>query len=136
MSDAASMGDEKKIGFFGVAMAWIGRQSIQLLLCLIVVLLVLGNFVISTGSSRWEYKSLREFQDTPRDRNGSDAFKASMVNPSQDKIDALGKEGWELVTCYLEPETAWPNFGKDEYVTGLQPNVRAQSLVMIFKRKL
>ena len=37
---------------------------------------------------------------------------------------------------YVENETAWPNFGKDEFVTGLQPNVRAQSLVMIFKRKI
>lgn len=51
-------------------------------------------------------------------------------------LDKYGKEEWELVDTYLEMETVRTNYGNDKYVTGLQPNVRTQILVMIFKRPL
>jgi hypothetical protein len=50
-------------------------------------------------------------------------------------LDRLGSEGWELVGVFLEHETAHPNFGSEGLVTGLQPNVRPQKLVCIFKRQ-
>mgnify|MGYP001252815958 FL=1 len=132
----AASTDTENPGFFRKVLAWICTSSTQLLLGLIAILLVFGILFSGSSQPRWEYQYIREFQETPRDRNGSDAFKATMINPSPSKINALGEQGWELAGCYLEPETAWPNFGKDEYVTGLQPNVRAQSIVMIFKRRL
>lgn len=42
--------------------------------------------------------------------------------------------GWEMVGSHLEMETAFPNFGKDDFVNGLQPNIRPQSLTLLFKR--
>jgi len=42
----------------------------------------------------------------------------------------------ELVDSYLEMETVHPNFGDSRYVTGLQPNVRPQRLVLIFERPI
>ena len=43
-------------------------------------------------------------------------------------------QGWELVDSFLEHETSHPNFGKEDYVTGIQPNIRPSRLVLIFKR--
>ncbi len=59
-----------------------------------------------------------------------------MGNLPEEMLNKLGSEGWELSSSYLEMETAWVNFGKNEYVTGLQPNIRPQRVVLVFKRKL
>jgi hypothetical protein len=32
-------------------------------------------------------------------------------------------------------ETAHPNFGNSEYVTGLQPNIRPQRVVLVLRRR-
>ena len=53
----------------------------------------------------------------------------------KDSLNALGKDGWELVSAYETTETVHPNFGNSEYVTGLQPNVRTSEINLIFKRK-
>jgi hypothetical protein len=53
------------------------------------------------------------------------------------KIDELGEIGWEMVGCYVEPETVWPNI--NEHTTepvSRQPNFRGGQLVLIFKRAL
>jgi hypothetical protein len=53
------------------------------------------------------------------------------------KLDELGKQGWEMVSCFVEPETVWPNLnhGQSEPVNQ-HPNVRGAYLVAIFKRPL
>jgi hypothetical protein len=52
------------------------------------------------------------------------------------RFDELGDEGWELVTCYLENETAFPNLGaRSDLVTGIRVNIRPQRLVCLFKRQ-
>jgi hypothetical protein len=112
----------------------IHRILVPGLLGLIAILLALG-LVFSGGNAKWEYRIEYELAADNPERTGKDAFKASLVTPGQSKLDELGAEGWELVSTYLEQETAYPNFGKDEYVTGLQPNVRPQRLVMVFKRR-
>lgn len=91
-----------------------------------------------TGCSRsdkWEYKVV-PINSEGHDRTGSEAGKFSSITPSDEMLNKLGADGWELSTSYLEMETAWFNFGKDEYVTGLQPNIRPQRVVFVFKRRL
>lgn len=41
-----------------------------------------------------------------------------------------------LVSCWGgdELETVYPNWGNEKYVTGIQPNVRTMSVVLILKR--
>jgi len=51
-----------------------------------------------------------------------------------EKVNRMGADGWELAGVFLEIETSHPNFGKEDLVTGLQPNTRPQSLVCNFKR--
>jgi len=38
------------------------------------------------------------------------------------------------VDTVTEIETVHPNFGDEQYVTGLQPNVRQRSVTLIFKK--
>jgi hypothetical protein len=83
---------------------------------------------------KWEYKSL-EFYGSGGSRTGTAAMQASTILWPDAKITEMGEQGWELVGTYLETETAYPNFGNDDYVTGLRENIRPQKLVLIFKRK-
>jgi outer membrane PBP1 activator LpoA protein len=68
------------------------------------------------------------------DRTGSGALKYASVQVDEKQLQVMGADGWELVNAFLEMETAFPNFGSSEYVTGLQPNVRPQRAVLLFKR--
>jgi hypothetical protein len=58
------------------------------------------------------------------------------VDIKDEQLAVLGQEGWELVGTFLEVETTHPNYGNSEYVTGLQPNVRPQKAVLLFKKPL
>ena len=82
---------------------------------------------------RWKYKKLVFLTDGRHDRTGFGALSYSSIKLDESLLESMGSQGWELVTSYLEIETAFPNFGKEDYVTGLQPNIRPQSLVLIFK---
>lgn len=100
---------------------------------LVISLLALGGLACSRRGA-WEYKVVQVAAQDGGSRTGSGAMRYATVTPAEDQLNELGKEGWELATSYLEMETAYPNFGNSDYVTGLQPNVRPQRLVMIFKR--
>jgi hypothetical protein len=69
-------------------------------------------------------------------RTGYSALKYASINFDKSILNKMGSEGWEMVGCYLEMETAFPNLGTGDYVTGLQPNIRPQCLVVIFKRRM
>jgi len=86
-------------------------------------------------SPTYEYKTLEFYTNSPN-RQGAGAFKFSSVNIDTAQLNALGAKGWEVVGSYLEIETAWANFGSAKYVTGLQPNVRPQRLVVILQHRV
>lgn len=87
----------------------------------------------SNNSTKWEYKVEKYFNDG-YDRVGNNGGKISTIHISEADLDILGEEGWELVSSSLELETAYYNFGNTSYVTGIQPNIRPQCLICIFKR--
>lgn len=87
------------------------------------------------AAPRYEFQTL-EFYGSSPNREGAGAFKYSSIDVDQAQLDELGAKGWEVVGSYLEMETAWANFGDDEYVTGLQPNVRPQRLVVILQHRV
>jgi hypothetical protein len=62
-------------------------------------------------------------------------MRPSTIQMNSASLKELGEQGWELVGTFLEMETAYPNFGKEEYTTGLRENVRPQSATLIFKRR-
>lgn len=84
---------------------------------------------------KWEYKvvyieATEAFAYLQGDKNPSN------IELTDDMINEYGLNGWELADSYLEMETVYPNFGNSQYVTGIQPNVRPQRLVLIFKKEL
>lgn len=95
-------------------------------------LLLLTSIIISLSSctKSWEYKSVT--------LEGTSDSKFSTNAPSKPDscLNAMAKEGWELTSTYTTVETVHPNFGDDKYVTGLQPNIRTNSVVLIFKREM
>ena len=89
----------------------------------------------------WEY-SVRRYGNSkagdPDDRvvirSYDDAELATAVEINEEELNRIGNMGWELVSVYLEMETAFYNFGASDLHTGIKPNVRPQSVVAIFKR--
>jgi hypothetical protein len=82
----------------------------------------------------WEYKKVVVLTSGLSDRTGVGALSNSSISLDDNMFESLGADGWELAGSYLEMETAFPNFGRSDLVTGLQPNIRPQRLVLIFKR--
>ncbi len=85
---------------------------------------------------RYEYRVVVVVPEGDPARQGEEALKASLLQVDEKELSKLGAQGWELVDSYLELETAYPNFGDAKYVTGLQPNVRPQRLVVILRHRL
>lgn len=50
------------------------------------------------------------------------------------QLNELGKEGWELVGMYTEVKTTYPNFGNEEYHTGIKTNTKTKSVTFVLKR--
>lgn len=103
---------------------------------LILLLILILHFPPKSNKNFiWEYKTVKFYGDD-LSRVDQNAFKYNSIYISQNKLDELGKDGWELVSTSLEMETAFPNFGSEQYVTGIRENVRPQCLICIFKRKI
>jgi hypothetical protein len=99
--------------------------------CFIVSIII---FFGCSSELKWEYKVMTVYPEDSYERTGDEAWRIKTILPSETELIKLGNEGWELVSSYVEMETAFPNFGNDEYVTGIRENVRPQKLVLIFKR--
>jgi hypothetical protein len=104
-----------------------------------IVLAVMAVVVLISAyaalNPKWEYATLKLFPEREAERVDKGAFASTTINLEHEQFAKLGAQGWELVSSSLEHETAYPNFGRSEYVTGLQPNVRPQALLLIFKRQ-
>jgi hypothetical protein len=111
----------------------ITRVQGYVLIGLLAFLVLFAFWNTFKPAPKWEYKTVT-FLTAGNERKGTEAFNYSSIKLDQEELAALGSGSWELVSDYLEMETAFPNFGDTQYVTGLQPNIRPQSLVLIFKR--
>ncbi len=106
---------------------------VKVVLLLFVIYLFYG--VLNKPDDRWEYKQVR-YETSEYDREGYEALKQSRAFVNIDELNDMGYNGWELVSCSVELETAFPNFGNGEYVTGIKSNVRPHGVLLLFKRKL
>jgi hypothetical protein len=78
----------------------------------------------------WEYRVMH----FPAENAGD--LSPSTVKLDISELQEAGKNGWEIVGQWVEHETVFPNFGKEQYVTGLQPNFRVSQLSILLKRKI
>lgn len=98
---------------------------------------------VQSPGQQWEYMELQVNADydlpalagLDASWTGSSAARANKhytFNTAQ--LTTLGKEGWEVVGVAAAAETVHYNFGNNQYVAGLQPNVRAGSATVLLKR--
>lgn len=133
------MGDKKWLFAFAV--------SVVSMFALAAIAAILQLARVEAGASaaelrtllleqRYEYRVVAYAAEGDLARTGEGAMKAARVQVDEKELTKLGSQGWEVVGSYLEHETAYPNFGDSKYVTGLQPNVRPQRLVLILRHRL
>lgn len=96
----------------------------------IFFILILG-IGISSCASKWEYKVVT----VKGEEKEVSKFDSNKFDVSDESLNLFGKDGWELVDIYETTETVHPNFGNNEYVSGIQPNVRTAGINFFFKRK-
>jgi hypothetical protein len=98
------------------------------------------GFLFSQTMNRpqeWEYETMEILAASQAFPDSSGNFAKLDTRTIPDisaRLKAMGLLEWELIDSFLENETAHPNFGAENLVTGLQPNVRPRKLVLIFKR--
>jgi hypothetical protein len=93
------------------------------------------NFLLPIATNalqknEWEYRVIHFPAESAED------LSSRSVNIDITDLQAAGKNGWEIVGQWVEHETVFPNFGRNEYVTGLQPNFRTSKLSILLKRKI
>jgi hypothetical protein len=103
-------------------------------LALVAIFGMLTVGCLSSGPVQWEYKVITA--DSDLSRTGPDAMSSFTVKVDDATLNELGMANGELVGSYVEHNTSFPNFGNDEYVTGIRPNVRPSAVVFTFKRPL
>lgn len=109
--------------------------SVISLITLVLLLVITGLLFFSVfvkDDTKWEYKIMKVQGN--ESEYLADFSPKSFSDPTG-QLNGLGKEGWELVDVYTETETKHCNFGKDEYVVGIQPNVRTTVVTYVLKRK-
>jgi hypothetical protein len=77
---------------------------------------------------QWEYR-----MESIASGASSKFSSPSIILESSD-LKNIGDEGWELVDIFEEVETVHPNFGDEDYVTGIRTNTRTQKVTFLFKR--
>src|SRR5437868_6331521 len=83
-----------------------------------VAILAIGLY---SCTEKWEYKIVSA-KGTEQERLGK--FQSNQFDVSDTLLNLFGKAGWELVGVYEKTEKVHPNFGNEQYVSGIQPNVR------------
>jgi hypothetical protein len=97
----------------------------------LLLIAAIGFFSFSC-TSKWEYKTV-SVKGEEQEVLGK--LKTNKFDVSDESLNLFGNEGWELVGIYEKNETVHPNFGNEEYVSGIQPNVRTAEINFVFKRK-
>lgn len=109
-------------------------------------LLFLFSFIFLVGCSQnntWEYKIYKvtnsmDFLDMKDEELKIEMQKISepYFNIPVEELNKLGQEGWELVSSSTIIETKFPNFGNEDYHTGIKDNTKTKEIIFVFKRKM
>ena len=106
--------------------------SKKYIFCFLLIFTIVSLNSCSEKNDEWEYKIWKS-AGTANEPYGN--FTGMEFADPTSQLNIFGKDGWELVSTYTQIQTVHPNFGKEQYVTGLQPNTRTEAIVYVFKRK-
>ncbi len=95
-------------------------------LCLLCVAALLS----SCAEKEWEYKTVSI------DSEPHNAYETSKLYDPESMLNEWGKNGWELVSSYTEIRTSFPNFGDNQYVTGIRTNTATERVTFVLKREV
>lgn len=109
-----------------------------------IIVILLGILVVLSAiiavamifPAKWEYKAVKVTGKNIGDDYKMQKFFAKKLQ--EDDITSrlnLKFSDWELVGTITEIETVHPNFGKDDYHTGIKSNTRSGDTILIFKRR-
>ncbi len=117
------------------------NHNFWLFLSTVVLCVLLGAVACNQGKPTVLQEAPRSFEykvvyvSAPNhERTGANALLVNEVKVEELLLNTLGKDGWDLSASWLELETSYPNLGDSKYVTGIQPNIRPQRVVLLFKR--
>ena len=79
----------------------------------------------------WEYQVIELPCENP-----AVTFKPSTFENPTSLLNVMGSKGWELVDTYTDVQTTFPNFGDEQYNTGIRENTHTHCLHFVFKRPL
>ena len=102
----------------------------------VLIVLLCVVIIIISWPEKWEYKAVKVSGEFSSTSYSLEKFLPARMDESRltSKLNLLyGK--WELVAGITEIETVHPNFGKEDYVTGIQPNTRSRNVILIFRRR-
>lgn len=84
---------------------------------------------------QWEYKVIRMADSGLVDNKMVDFQPITFHKPIvENTLNKWGAQGYELVSVYTETETVFPNFGNEDYHTGIKTNTRTKAVCFVFKR--
>ena len=86
------------------------------------------------NNTAWEYKTV--FINDLNSSVGSNQMYLPDIPNFDEKLNELGKQGWELVGIYELIGTLYPNFGDEKYHTGIKENTKTMSIRCVFKREV
>ncbi|MFA9399062.1 MAG: hypothetical protein ACERKV_12480 [Clostridiaceae bacterium] len=116
------------------------NKAVRFILVLLIILLAMNSMIlykiyIRVNYTKWEYKSIIFQPSKENGKTGTQAGSSNSIEVSEQELNYLGSDGWEIVTSYLEMETAYPDLSSEKAGVSLMTNVRPQKLVIILKRK-
>ncbi len=110
-------------------------KSVLLLLVGDILLVNLLLLIVTVWPNSWEYKAVKVRGNLTKYEKLENFFPKELEEESLTGTINLYFGKWELVGTVTEIETVHPNFGKEDYVTGIQPNTRTSGTILIFRRR-
>jgi len=93
----------------------------------VLLFVILAGTSLSGGLRVYDYKVVELQAVNPEHAEGG-------LNIDSSALQKLGRQGWELVGTVTDVETSFPNFGNEEYHTGIKSNTHTRTAFLLFKK--
>lgn len=95
-------------------------------------MIVFGVLLICACNSNWQYKTVEVLGE---ELEGYDDYSPRYFSNQDSVLNAMGAEGWELVSCYPLIETVYPDMGNQRIILHIKTNTRTRAVRYVFRKK-